>query len=308
MNRDNKDVHRVSLVGPVILIGLGIVFLLNNLGALTWNVWEVIFRLWPVLLIAVGLDLLIGRRSVWGSLLALALTLAVFAGALWLFGAGIGARQVVTGEEIMQTLGGATRAEVTIKPGIGTLHIEPLAESANLVEGVIHLGRGERMVRDFAVEDETATFTLQSEGATLGPFIGGWGDERAWEIRLNPDVPLKLEISLGVGESRIDLTGLTVDDLEVSMGVGQTTVTLPDEGHFQARIEGDIGQTIVVIPAGLAARIHVDTGLAGSQLPDDYQRQDDVYTSPGYGSAENRVDLEVSQAIGNVMVRHAGGR
>jgi len=58
----------------------------------------------------------------------------------------------------------------------------------------------------------------------------------------------------------------------------------------------------------LAARIRVDTGLAGSQLPGNYQRQDDVYTSPGYGSAENRVDLEVSQAIGNVMVRHAGGR
>ena len=69
-----------------------------------------------------------------------------------------------------------------------------------------------------------------------------------------------------------------------------------------------IGQTIIVIPTGLAARIHIVTGLAGSQLPDEYQRWDDVYTSPGYESAENRVDLKVSQAIGNVTIRHPGGK
>ncbi len=139
----------------------------------------------------------------------------------------------------------------------------------------------------------------------FGPFVGSWGDQRGWDLGLNPDVPLQLEISLGVGQSDVDLTGLTLSDLEVSMGVGQTTVILPDEGRFRAKIEGAIGQTVVVIPAGLAARIHVDTGLAGRQLPDGYQRRDDVYTSPGYESADNRVDLEVSQAIGNITIRHA---
>ena len=92
------------------------------------------------------------------------------------------------------------------------------------------------------------------------------------------------------------------------MGVGQTRVILPDEGRFQAKIDCAIGQTIVVIPAGLEARIRVDTGLAASQLPAGYQRRDDIYTSPGYATAENRVDLEVSQAIGNVTIRHSGGR
>ena len=48
--------RRSSLIGPTILIGLGIVFLLNNMGILDWNVWEVIFRLWPVLIIAAGLS------------------------------------------------------------------------------------------------------------------------------------------------------------------------------------------------------------------------------------------------------------
>jgi hypothetical protein len=300
--------RRVSLVGPVILIGLGIILLLNNLGILEWSVWEVILRLWPVLLIAWGLDLIIGRRSIWGSLLALVLIVALLAGALWLFGAGIGTGRVVAAEEIRQALDGATQAEVVIAPAVGTLHVEALPESANLVEGAIRLGSGERATPDFTVEDETATFTLRSEGVAFGPFVGSWDDQRGWDLGLNPDVPLELEISLSVGRSDVDLTGLTVSDLEVSMGVGQTTVILPDEGRFRAKIEGAVGQTIVVIPEGMAARIHVDTGLAGRQLPDEYQRHGDIYTSPGYESADNRVDLEVSQAIGNIAIRHTRTR
>jgi len=297
--------RRGSLVGPVILIGLGIIWLLNNLGILEWSVWEAILRLWPVLLVAAGLDLLIGRRSIWGSLLSLVLILAILAGVLWLFWADIGARWESTGEKVRQALDGATQAEVVIAPAVGTLHIEALPESASLVEGLIHLGSGERATPEFALEGETATFTLRSEGVAFGPFAGRWGDEWAWDLGLNPDVPLQLEISLGAGRSDVDLTGLMVSDLEASMGVGHTTVTLPDEGRFQTEIEGAIGQTVIVIPAGLAARVHVDTGLAGRQLPDEYERHGDIYTSPGYESAESRVDLKVSQAIGNITIRHA---
>jgi hypothetical protein len=296
--------RRISLVGPVILIGLGVILLLNSLGLLAWSVWEVIFRLWPVLLIAAGLEIILNRLSVWGSLLALVLTVAMLAGVLWMLGPDIGTRQVVAGEEVRQALGEASRAEVVIEPGVGSLHIEALPESANLVEGAVSLGRGQRVKRDFAVVGKTATFTLRSGGEIIGPFFW-WGDQRDWQLGLATEVPLELEVSFGVGRADIDLTGLMVDDLKVSMGIGRTTVTLPDEGRFYAKIDSAIGETVVVIPAGLAARIHVDTGLAVSDLPDGYRQQDDVYTSPDYASADDRVDLELSQAIGKITIRQS---
>jgi len=304
---DEQKRRKVSLVGPVILIGLGVIFLLNNMGVLAWSVWEVIFRLWPILLVAAGLEIILSRLSAWGSLLALVLTVAIFAGALWLIEPDIGTAQVVAGEEVRQALGEATQARVVIEPGVGALYIEALPESANLVEGTIRVGRGLRVKRHFAVTGETATFILQTEGTTFGPFTG-WADRWNWELGLAPEVPLELEIGLGVGLADVDLTGLTVDDLEVSMGVGRTTVTLPEEGRFYAKIEGAIGETVVVIPAGMAARIRVDTGLAVSDLPDSYQQRGDIYTSPDYDSADDRVDLEVDQAIGRVTVRQSGTR
>jgi lia operon protein LiaF len=62
-----------GLFGPVLLIGLGILFLLSNLGLLTLDIGSLIARFWPLILIAIGLDLLLGRRSGLGGLIALGL-------------------------------------------------------------------------------------------------------------------------------------------------------------------------------------------------------------------------------------------
>jgi hypothetical protein len=290
------------VVGPVILIGLGIVFLLNNLGVLSWSIWATFLRLWPILLVAAGLDLILGRRSIWGALLALALTFAVLGVALWLSSTEIGLGQRMRSEEIVQPLGEADRAELTIDPGIGTLDIEVASDSTNLVEGAVDLVHREELVRSFTVEGETGIFVLRTQAASFGPFAVGWGGQRLWDLRLSPDVPLRLETNLGLGETNVDLTGLTMEGLDVEQGIGQARVTLPEEGRFEARIEGAIGQTVVVIPEALAARVRLDTGISGRQVPDDYRCEEDMCTSPDYETADHRVDLEVGQAIGNVVI------
>jgi len=37
-----------------VLIGAGVLLLLSNLGYLPWQSWNVLWRLWPLLLIGVG--------------------------------------------------------------------------------------------------------------------------------------------------------------------------------------------------------------------------------------------------------------
>ena len=298
----DKRPQRGGLVGPLILIGLGIVFLLSNLGALEWDVWWTLLRIWPVFLIAGGIDLLVGRRSFLGSLLALVLIVAVFAGAFWLAWKGE-AGPVGAGEEISQDLDGATRAKIVLGPAAGTLHVEALPESSNLVEGtVMHPSDGEELEREFEVDGGVAEFTLQTTGAVIGPFVGVPND-RVWDLGLNRDVPLDLEIDLGVGLAELDLRDLTVSDLYVDFGIGQATIRLPAEGQFQVEVNGGIGLVEIVISRGMEARIRLDTALVTRQLPDGYRCHDDVCTSPGYASADNRVDLEIDMGIGNVSVR-----
>jgi hypothetical protein len=298
---------RVDLIGPVLLIVVGIILLLNVLGILEWSIWWTLLRLWPIFLIALGLELLLGRWSLWGSILAVVLVLAVFAGALWLTTTDYLGTSGLTAQEIRQPRGDATEAAVIIDPGVGILRIEALPESANLVEGEIHLLKGEEVVQEYSESGGKVMFELRNEaGQPWTPFGGGLDERRVWELGLSPGAKLQLETSLGLGEIGLDLSDLALSVLETNMGVGVTRVVLPEEGPYQARIEGAVGVTTIVIPEGLAARLQVDTGIAARQLPDGYQGQGEgVYTSPSYATATDRVDLDASQAIGALLIRQS---
>ncbi len=297
--------RRGGLVGPFLLIGLGVIFLLNNLDITTVSVWDVLIHLWPVILIAIGLDILIGRRSVWGSLLVLALILIVFVGGILLIGVQDGT--ALTGEEITQPLGGVTKAEISMNPAIGLIRVGSLdPASSDLVQGTIRLMSGEDLSRDFDSDRVPPRLTLNSSGRTFFPVIGGWGDEATWDLGFNPKVALKMDLSLGVGKIEVDLTGLDMTAVEVNLGLGKTIVTLPDEGRLTVTISGAIGETYVVIPQGMAVRFHVSTGLGTSSLPSGYTRQGDAYISPGYESAEDRVEMNINQAIGLITLVELG--
>jgi hypothetical protein len=297
--------ERVNILGPVLLIAIGVVLLLNTLGILQWSIWLTIVRLWPVLLIAAGLDLLLGRYSAWGSLLAALLVIGVLVGALWLAttndapgGAGLVA------ENVQQPLGTAASAEVEFSPAVGRLRLEALPEEANLVQGTVYRGRNEDLEQSFQ-GGTRATFRLKAGDVSWVPF-GTWAmDRREWDLGLSPGAALELRAEMGAGEMVLDLTGLHVERLRVSMGLGRAEIRLPATGRFEASVEGAIGQTVIVIPDGLAVRIQANTALAVRNLPQGYRQDGDVYTSPGYADAENRVDLSANQAIGILDVRLA---
>ena len=136
------------------------------------------------------------------------------------------------------------------------------------------------------------------------PFTGHAG-QRLWDLGLSPGVPLTLKVNSGVGANNLDLSGLTLDELSVSTGVGRTVVTLPAEGGFSANISQGIGELVVVVPEGLGVRIKANTALAARDMPDDFvSAGENVYTSPGYATAEQRVDLEAGIAIGKLTVRY----
>jgi len=51
---------RKSILGPIVLIVVGILFLLSNLGMLP-NIGHLFTKWWPLILVAVGVSLLLRR-------------------------------------------------------------------------------------------------------------------------------------------------------------------------------------------------------------------------------------------------------
>ncbi len=294
-------IRRSEIVGPVIMFGLGGVFLLSNFGWLGWNAWDALWRLWPLLIIAIGLEIMVGRRSPWLSALAVLLILAMLMGLLWMVGIGFGplGGQSIESESIYQELGDASRAEISLAPAVGQLVVYELDDSKALIEGEVSIGRSRQIWESYKEQGNTAKYSLNTRNAF--PFLGsGWD----WRLGLDPDVPIELETSMAAGEMNLELADITLSELNASQAVGDLAVSLPEGESIKGDISQAIGQIIVYVPDDVSVRLEVSKALSSLTVPSDFDRQGDYYYSPGYESAEMAIDLDISQAIGSIVVRY----
>jgi len=305
-----------SIVGPLLLILIGVLILLYNLGWIEWSIWELLWRFWPVWLIAVGLDLLLGRRGAWGAILAVGIIVTLVAGAIYYTGLWSSPR--ATGEwtapaatqpatTVAQPLEGAKEATVKISSGVARFWLRGGAASGMLVDGSVVPLEGEQVIQSHETDGETAYFSLRSDydGPLLLPRPARAG---RWDLALSDEVPIALSLDLGVGESDVDLTGVKLTGLRLDSGVGETTLTLPGSGQFEARVTSGVGEMTIRIPESLAARIGVDTGIGQVTVRGDYLQENGYYVSRNWSSAENRVELQVASGVGAVRIERITSR
>jgi hypothetical protein len=285
---------------PTFFIGLGVIFMLSNFGQLAWSVWAVLWGIWPVFLVAIGLDIMFGRRSIWAGLLAGVLVIAILGGILWFFGSDLAGEKLAV-DTIGQSFEGAKQAEISIKPLVGSLSLAALSDSNSLIEGKIKRLKGENIQQDYRVQNGVGYYDLASLGGTI-IFPTSPGPEASWDLGLTMEIPLDLNVNMIIGKSTVEAQNLNLSSLSTSMVIGETIIYLPERGDLDVKIDGVIGSIVIYVPDSMEIRINSEVGLLNVQVPDDYLTREDTYYSPGFSSAENRVEVDVSQVIGQVQV------
>jgi hypothetical protein len=291
-----------SLTWPIILIAVGVLFLLSNLGVLEidfWNLW----RLWPVLLILAGLEIILGRRSMIGNIIVLVATLAIIGGVVLLLIVSpevLGTSSSGGVERIDEPLDGAERAELQVDFAAGQLDIDRLTDSSSLVVGDLELATRNKPTWEIRRSGSQASMTL---GYRQSDWIQNWQKGDEWTLELSPRVGWSLDVNMGAGDARLDLSGLEIRDLSVEAGAGRSTITLPEEGDFTAKVSGGVGQVIIEIPDGMAARLQVDQGIGNVNVDSRFTREGNSYVTDDWKSGGDRVDLEIEVGVGQVTVR-----
>jgi len=298
-----SDRHRrPSIAGPVILISLGVIFLLNNMGVIELNAWDVIMRFWPILLIAIGLDILIGRRSAWGAAIAVVVVLAILAGGIVFFDNQ--SQWTYESENFEIPLGNVEVATVSLDPVLGYLLIDELPKKSKvLLQGEVRPFSGEEFGKNVDFSGTRATIALRTEGVIVAPFFGGWSNQPSWDLSLHPDVFTYLIVDFGVGKAELDLQDLQIGEIHVEQGIGQMIVLLPSTDNMDINLDGGIGEIQVVIPEDVGVRFRAGVGIGNVLVPSDYTRDGDFYLSPGYAAAENQIEMVIDLGIGSVQVR-----
>ncbi len=289
-------------VGAVIWGGLGLFLLLNNLGIMPNASWTVLFRWWPVLLIAAGLDLIIGRHSIWSAIIGLMLGVALLGGVVWL---SMGATPAASIEpyDMQYELDKAETIQADISATAGELTIQAGAEPGNAAEVAISKSANEEIRDEYSVQGNKGYFDLDNEGLfILYPAFQGASAKSVWEVSFNEDIPLVLDSQLIAGDQRFNLNELTVKRFNVRTIFGRTTVVMPRDDSFTGDAGVIFGELLVFVPEGAAVCLYADTGLTSIDLPDGYIREDDLILSPNAKVNENCMVLTLSQAIGSLRI------
>ncbi|HEX9609374.1 MAG TPA: hypothetical protein VGA26_01185 [Candidatus Limnocylindria bacterium] len=254
-----------SLVWPLAWIAVGVLLLLSTTGVLALGPMELVTRGWPLVLVGIGLWFLVAAVWPW--------------------------RRPAT-ESLTIPLDDATEAEVRLRFGGGQLDLHA-ARPGMLIDGTFIGGVTHRIIRPGAVEIEAA-------GAGGWP----WNGELRWDAGVTADVPLVLRVETGASRSSIDAGELRLRRLELKTGASQARVALPRAaGLTSVKVEAGAASVTIEVPAEVAARIRSGMAL-GSTVVDQarFPRSGDVYESPGFASAENRVEIEVEGGVGSVRV------
>jgi len=295
---------RPSFFWPLALVGAGIILLLQNLNLLPVGTVAALVQLWPVFLILLGLDMLIGRRSAWGAALMLLISIVVIAGAL-IWAALRATNYTPSGPQpIVQYPYEAETAKVIVDFQVGDLVISALGDSLNLMEGEVQNGPGETLKQDYAVAANVGQLTLtQQHSAVLVPFLSGQAAPTQWTVRLSPKFPLTLDVDTGVGSARLDLSELALSNLTLDTGVGQTTVIFPGSGVMHADLNTGVGEVTLSLPEGLPARITVKSGLTSLNIPARFAQSGEVYTTANFSTTGDYLEVLLNAGVGSVTIQ-----
>lgn len=268
-----------SLFGPVFLIGLGGYFLLTNLGVIDGELnWHLLSRWWPLFLIFAGLNVLVRAvRGPAGSCLSgvVGLAAALTFGGLLLFGDQLpflnsAAGSNIQTQEIAVDRQEASQAEVELEFSEADVLLTSLNDSPLLLSGRVNYQgelfleeslRGDRLELGLDLdEDDSRNFTSNLNQSTQAP----------WELALNDQVAINLELHLDSGRAELDLRDLTLTDLVINGSSGDLVAWLP-AGEYKTHLFAGSGTVELYLPEEALStsllEIEAGTGPLNVYLP-----------------------------------------
>ena len=269
------------------------VLLLVNLGVMeAYSVVNMI-RLWPLILIALGLQVMFGRDNPWiGNLLAVVLVMAavVFIYFAPTLGLTTGPTALVT-EHFNEPLDGASSGTINLSVDHGTLEVGSLHASSNLFEATAT--HNQRISFSSGGNDnKSVNFTIQQEDFFD---IFDWFEQERNTIKigLSDELPLVLNIDHGAGPATLNLSDLELIRLEADNGSGSLTVYLPS-GDFPIELDSGSGSLdIEVAPHSvLDLRAGVGSGRIVLSIGADSEGKLDVDAGSG------TITIQVPDGVG----------
>ncbi len=316
MQTHRRPEHRqsTSLFWPVMLIGAGVLLILERQGRLTGDLLSVLINYWPVIFIVVGIDILFSRTGWLGTLISGFTATAVVIGVAYLLmtpGAGLPLSEQLAFpwsidlrvDPLSQPLDKVRNARLELSLLGGTSDIGGMSDSSKLFEGsYAHRGAFNQTVRGSGSD---VTIQLgRPTGPVIVPFNAG---RERMDLRLNDAVRYDLQLAIASGRHVVNLSDLALSGVAVNMASGTVDLRVPESAPYPLDLSMASGTVNITIPRGIPVRINA-SGLTGAIRGESLRRVsgnglNGVYETPNFNRTGAYLELNVNMLSGAVNVR-----
>jgi len=275
------------------------------------------WRLWPVILIAIGLSIVLSRTlfAVLGTIAA-ALVVGAAGGAL-----------ISVGPEFA-SCGGPEQASLGTRDGQfrGASASVELDFDCGTLEVAMPDGSGWRV----ASADEVRIEATETSLAVSSPDRGFMAGEQRWEIGLGSNLTYAMSIDVNAattvlsladgnfsevsvdpnaGSLTFDLRGTTVRSFSLDMNAGSASFQVDDATHLDGTVGMNAGSIEFCADPDTALRFTVGENLTFSQDLDesDLVHSGDTWTSANFDTAGRRIDLRLEGNAASFSFNPEGG-
>lgn len=311
----------------VILIVLGAVFLINELGVLNGfyalyhvsassilsNSVNAMLKLWPLILIAMGITVIFRNKIVsgiiWGLFFMLIAVLAILGPAYYLQmgvpwislnGSGPSVSQVsadgYTYNSSVDYTPEMKKGQAEISLGACKTILSSTDKKAATLESNI-----EGVKSGWTSEGDTLKFNVDEKNIILG----AKNFDRTNYINLGDKLIWSINLSTGASDSKLDLRALSVGKINVDMGAGSAELSLGAKSEItNVLINGGASDIRIIVPKDSGIDVRTDSGLSSNNFDSVNLSPigEGKYVSDGYSTAANKIKITISTGMSNITL------
>jgi hypothetical protein len=314
-----------NLFSGGILILLGVLFLGKELDWFNVN-WHEIFRLWPLLLIYLGLVAVLGKSSQTSTvvtivLLCIAIPTVIVRSCSNKVEDAIGRsnfdfhndedndfgnddkdddRSFKGSNQKLSEPMNANIKSATLEFQGGAAEFDIKETSSQLVEADANLNFGNISLKKSGDADSPKVeFALK--GKTNKIDLGDDNNNKV-NLKLNPDVIWDMNFEFGAGKADFDLSAYKIKNLSIKTGLTKTDVKLGDKvDNLDVKVESGLTDIEFEVPTTAGCRIDIDGGLNDKDF-DGFIQKNGHWETPDYDKATKKITIKFEGGLQSLKV------
>jgi hypothetical protein len=289
-----------GITASVLIAGVGALLMAGNLGYASVSAWDMLSKGWPLILVGIGVDIILGRHTVARAIIGIFMALVLIGGMFWL--ADLSFPGSVHSMDFNQTYKNETSLQLNIERIAGRVELSAGKPSSGaLLDGEFNLLKNENLEPSVEQKANGVVVNLDTNSNTFPGAIRP-SQSAYWKIKVNPEPELTLNSKVTVGESRLDLRGLAVKDVRSETTMGRTDIYTANTKDATYHISGSMGEIVIRVPKGAAVTVSVNKTIGTVSFPDGYDRENGTYNSPAFSDNESAIRISVDLPIGALRV------